>query len=737
MFRKRFGFRSPLSSRHFRQQHSTVSLQVETLEDRSVPAYIIDPLLPPIVLLPDLVGVKFSASNHQLHAGDQVDVQFQIGNVGLASAGAFNVSFYLSTDSTITTGDDYLGNYAVGGLFGLSTSATFDKMLTLPAQNNAFWNARGDGSYTLGMLIDVEGNVPDANRSNNGNLGVPFDQDRVQVTNTLAAPAAPVVTGPGTTTAQALPTITWNAVAGATSYELWVDDASTGQLAVIHQTKLAGTSFTPSSPLPLGTYLVWVRASNAAGLVSDWSNAAAFTITPPAPPTVILPAAASVVGTPTLSWAAVPGAASYEVWIYNQNTGGVLDKQVTGTAFTPGNDLPAGTYSVWARSLNAAGQAGDWGSAGSFTILTPAAPTLTGPTDTSWDGLPSITWTNVNGAAGYELYVANGIGGAVIDQQVTGTSFTPAVALATGQYQAWVRARNSSGQFGDWSTAESITVGQLATPTLTGPSGETTNTTPTLSWNAISGAADYELWVDDTTTGQKQVIHSTSLTGTSFTPSSALDVGHYVAWVRALRSDSKKSDWSGAVQFTVVNLPTPAVTGPASQTADTEPAITWTAVTGAVSYELCVQTASGQAILDVPNLTATTYTPSSDLAATTYCVWVRAVRADGKTSFWSAEYDFTIIAPDAPPVQAPVTRGGGNGGSVACGWHDTTGATKYEVWITDMTTGQKVVDQTGLTGTSFTLGNLNQGNYRVWVRAFNNDGLASTWSQGTDFSVGL
>ena len=73
----------------------------------------------------------------------------------------------------------------------------------------------------------------------------------------------PVVNAIGTTT-DTTPTFTWKAVDGASGYDIFIALNSSPTVAVIHQTGIGATSFTPSSVLAKGTYRVWIRAVNAA-----------------------------------------------------------------------------------------------------------------------------------------------------------------------------------------------------------------------------------------------------------------------------------------------------------------------------------------------------------------------------------------------------------------------------------------------------------------------------------------
>jgi subtilisin-like proprotein convertase family protein len=93
----------------------------------------------------------------------------------------------------------------------------------------------------------------------------------VNVATPLAA--APALTAPanGSTGAATTPTFTWNAVAGAASYDIQVASDPAFGTIVASATGLTGTSWTPGSALASDTVHYWrVRAVNACG--SLWST---------------------------------------------------------------------------------------------------------------------------------------------------------------------------------------------------------------------------------------------------------------------------------------------------------------------------------------------------------------------------------------------------------------------------------------------------------------------------------
>jgi len=109
------------------------------------------------------------------------------------------------------------------------------------------------------------------------------------VTVTYNAPtslSAPVLVSPSGTATQA-PTYRWNAVPGATSYELWVNDAGmNGRIDIIYSPAQAGCgsgtgvcAVTPNVALALGGAQWWVMARGA-GLESPWSAPLSFNVVP-------------------------------------------------------------------------------------------------------------------------------------------------------------------------------------------------------------------------------------------------------------------------------------------------------------------------------------------------------------------------------------------------------------------------------------------------------------------------
>ena len=256
-------------------------------------------------------------------------------------------------------------------------------------------------------------------------------------------------------------------------------------------------------------------------------------------------------GRPTLKWKVVSGAAKYEVYRARSKDGDYIKySTVTGTSYTNTDYIENGnTYYYKVRALDANGTAGAWSSVVSVTykqIL--SAPTVTGGNDAQ--GRPTLKWNAVSGAAKYEVYRSYSENGTYTKYSTTtGTSYTNTGYIENGNtYYYKVRALDANGRAGAWSSIVSVTYKQtLSAPTVTG--GNDAQGRPTLKWNAVSGAAKYEVYRARSLNGD--YIKYSTVTGTSYTNTSYIENGNtYYYKVRALKSDGTAGAWSSIVSVT-------------------------------------------------------------------------------------------------------------------------------------------------------------------------------------------
>lgn len=378
----------------------------------------------------------------------------------------------------------------------------------------------------------------------------------------------------------------------------------------------------------------------------------AITVEDHEPPVISGPTALTSVSRPKITWNALDGALRYDVWISNISSGVsqiVRNINVPTNEFVPPENLGIGTYRVWVRAIDQQENPGFWSVARDFYVNTP--PVITSPTQTA--GLangtfPTIIWSAVPDATRYELWVNNLTTNRQRVIYLTGanalstTSYVSTENLSSGTYKIWVRALNAQGEAGLWSAAVVSTV--LAAPAITQPvGGGTFDTTPTFSWNAVTGATSYDLWVSDAKT-TTELIRNKFVKTTSFTALQDLPVGDYRVWVRA-QSGTSFSAWSPVTLFSV-GLP-PKLTTARLVGTPARAQFAWTTIAGTEKYELQVRNkATNEIVISQTALTTTTYTHSSTLPAGTYRVWVRAVSTMGEITAWSTPVDLVVASMD-------------------------------------------------------------------------------------------
>ena len=550
--------------------------------------------------------------------------------------------------------------------------------------------------------------------------------DVVAVTCRLGL-TAPSVTGGNDS--QGRPTLKWDKVAGAAKYEVYRARSRSGEY--IKYSTVTGTSYTNISYIENGnTYYYKVRALDANGTAGAWSSVVSVTYKQTlSAPTVT--GGNDAQGRPTLKWNAVTGAAKYEVYRARSRSGEYIKySTVTGTSYTNTSYIENGnTYYYKVRALDANGTAGAWSSIVSVTYRaastgTLSAPTVTGGNDSQ--GRPTLKWNAVSGAAKYEVYRARSKDGDYIKYStITGTSYTNISYIENGNtYYYKVRALDANGTAGAWSSIVSVTYKQtLPAPTVTG--GNDAQGRPTLKWNAVSGAAKYEVYRARSRSGE--YIKYSTVTGTSYTNTSYIEDGNtYYYKVRALKSDGTAGAWSSVVSVTYKQtLSAPTVTG--GNDAQGRPTLKWNAVTGAAKYEVYRARSKDGDYIKYSTVTGTSYTNISYIEnGNTYYYKVRALDANGTAGAWSSivsvTYKQTLPAPS-------VTGGNDSQGRPTLKWNAVTGAAKYEVYRARSKNGDYIKYST-VTGTSYTnISYIENGNtYYYKVRALDANGTAGAWS---------
>ncbi len=200
-------------------------------------------------------------------------------------------------------------------------------------------------------------------------------------------PGAAVLVSPSGPTQTTTPSYTWNAVANATWYYLWVSDSVASPKVLTWYTAAqagcaggTGTcTVTPAINLAPGYAQWWIQTWNNAGY-GPWSDGMAFAIAGglPGAATLVSPSGTINTRSPVYQWNAVPTATWYYVWVNNSATGPKFQQWYTaaqagcasgtGTCtVAPGTVLPQGPAQWWVQTWNQYGY-GPWSNAMSFVV---------------------------------------------------------------------------------------------------------------------------------------------------------------------------------------------------------------------------------------------------------------------------------------------------------------------------------------------------------------------------------
>ena len=356
----------------------------------------------------------------------------------------------------------------------------------------------------------------------------------------------PVQTAPAANAVvQFVPSFAWTPVAGADKYEFQISADAGMNSPVLGAGKddffTRNTRATLKQTIPNGNYWWRVRATNAVGDVSLWTEPRPFTKLWNLQPALQTPGAGSSLSFPAkpvvLGWSGVAGAAHYLVSVASDPSLGSLvfhysnqddakgPPNVAATSAAITGALAPGSYYWSVQPVDAEGNRGVATPVQSFQWLWPSATTVKledlNSTPEVFD--PRFSWDPVPGAASYEVEVNSSSdfapGSKVCCTNPTiATSLTPTQVLEDNVYYWRVRALDPDGNAGVWNqgtpfnktfdkvaavgmTAPSVknlhmrdNTGNPGTDMQPGTAGYQTQV-PVLTWNLVPGAASYDVEV--------------------------------------------------------------------------------------------------------------------------------------------------------------------------------------------------------------------------------------------------
>jgi hypothetical protein len=480
----------------------------------------------------------------------------------------------------------------------------------------------------------------------------------------------------------------WDAVPGATGYDLYFGEDLTAPLAKIGDNLASPTLSFPA--MQSGRYYYWhIVAHTVSGDIqgSYWWLYYPDTLLPGVA-SLASPFGAITSNTPTYTWQAVPNASWYFLWV-NDSGGAKIQQWYTdaqadcasgvGTcSVTPATALIDGPATWWIQTWNAHGY-GPWSTGMGFAVnASPGAAGLISPSGVITESKPTYTWNSVPGATWYYLWVNDSSGtrvqqwyesGAAGCHSGTGAcSVKPDTGLASGNATWWVQTWNSAG-FGSWSGAMSFAVNPAAPPEAAiplVPFGAVSSAQPAYIWSAVFNASWYYLWVNDATGTKVQQWFTAAQAGCalgtgacSVTPSVSLANGAVTWWVQTWNMYGP-GPWSGGMGFAVNSPPGAAVLlSPAGVIPNNKPTYLWNAVPGSTWYYLWVNDTSGVKITQwytaeaagcTTGVGTCSVTPGTALANGSGMWWIQTWNLFGLGP-WSSGMGITVSSALIPPLR--------------------------------------------------------------------------------------
>lgn len=394
-----------------------------------------------------------------------------------------------------------------------------------------------------------------------------------------STPSAPSLVSPsdGATVAQPV-TLDWNDVAGATSYEIQVDNSSTIAAPFTANPTTTASQVTLTG-LPAQRLWWRVRAMNSAGVFGPFSANRRFT--PGAAPTAASLSAVSVSPTSVVGGSAAQGTVTLTS---GAPSGGAVVTLTSATsavaAGPPSVTIPAGatsaTFNVSTTSVTTNNSviltAAYLGVSRTATLaVTPVPPPPPPASLNAVSVSPSSVLGGTSVAGTVSLTSAAPTGGLIANL----TSSAPGVASVPASVVIAAGASSAGFTVGTVSVATATTVtvtatlagvtrtasltvnppatGPLPAPTLVGPSADarfSPGQSILFDWSDVAGAADYTLQVDDDSSFPSPWVLNPTVTVSQFS-SSTLPTRTLWWRARANSASGTAGTWSAARRFEV------------------------------------------------------------------------------------------------------------------------------------------------------------------------------------------
>lgn len=584
---------------------------------------------------------------------------------------------------------------------GLSAT-TYDDTTVVKGQVYYYW------------VKAVKGATPSPfSLSDAGETAVPPAPDNVEATTTLLDRI----------------TVSWDAVAAASGYEIRYNTSNDFGTSSLLSTVGAAFLSTDHFGTPAGSVRYYWVIANVSGILSDPSASAAGYVggTPDAPTGVDasdgLTARVDVYWTPN-------GADTYSVYRNTSNTSvgaTLLASGITGSVFTDDAVPTTGVYYYFVRAV-LGGVPSGYSDGASGWAAEPSAPTGVAATDSDPSKI-DVTWSPVAGADAYQVYrhTSNSFGSATLLGLVYTEAFEDSDPAIGTTYYYWVTALKNSLESAPSSPDTGLRpLVPPPPPTNVFATNGTAGDKITVTWDSVSGATGYEIWratVNDS--GAASYFDEVGAV-TSFDDETPTDGTNYYYFLKSINSAGAGDFSAGDMGYAVV--PAQPATPGATLDNPNYVRVTWSAATHAKHYSVWRNTVDNfaTAVEIETNNTTLTYDDVDAPFEQNLYYWIVPHNDLGAGPESLSTVGFS---PEIPPATPAVFSLFGGIGVATIEWSHVASATDYEFIACYSNDIGDVADQelTGyVTGHLWSAG-VNGVSFWVGIRAVNRAG-ASDWT---------
>jgi hypothetical protein len=631
------------------------------------------------------LGLSMTASPSSVSGGGAATFTLSINNSGPSDATNVTVNATLSSGA-------FTGGSGGGWSCSISTSS---------AQcNTSLVGAGSSTAITLNATAPISTTAMTANASiasavvdpNNGNNNASAS---VAVTQILCPAAPPVLTSPAdNATGLTSPvTLSWQPVANAASYEVWlsVDDAAPSLVTT--------TNATSASVSVAGSHASWyIGAKGDPSCTTLYANARTFTIQQAVScnghgtATPLSPSLNATVSSPVaFTWSAAAQAIGYRLWI-SVDGGPSQDVGTTNGATTLTSPVPSGAI-TWFVDALFAGCPPTHSAQSAFTVprpdpcanLAPAALIAPANNTTSSTSQIDFHWNSAANASGYRLWAS--IDGSPFANLGSTTNTTLQRTISSGHVLWFIEtlfdgcsAKESEHRAFDVAKAQNCgtAVAQLVAPA----DDSTTNTGPvTFTWTGVPNAIGYEVWLA-LNNGPAAPIGSTTgaTTLTKDVPAGTLDWFVRASFDGCDPRDSAKRHFTFTAPAACSDAH-PVPSAPLNDGVTFSPVnFSWKDVTGATSYRIRVSVDGGA----ISTLATTSSAHLDDAAVPAGSIdwFVEALFGNNCPTTASSSNHFTVlptpqgcVQPIAPSIYALASVS--SGVTYTIRWQKVAGGSSY------------------------------------------------------------